>query len=76
MTRVVGTVCCIAAVVIAVINNDTYRWAIGVPVALAVIGVGLRIEVALASRSGHNSATRDVVSPVSRRMPPDGGGWA
>jgi hypothetical protein len=52
MTRVVGTVFCTAAIVIALINNDTYTWAIGVPIVLAVVGVGLRIEAVLSSRSG------------------------
>lgn len=47
-----GDVLSVAAVVIAVLSNDSYRWAIGVPIVLAVIGVGLRIEAALVSRSG------------------------
>jgi hypothetical protein len=51
-TWVAGSVLSTAAVVIALVNNDTYQWAIGVPVVLAVVGVGLRIEAALTSRSG------------------------
>jgi hypothetical protein len=46
-----GTVFCVAAIVVALVNNHTYQWAIGVPVVLAVVGVGLRIEAALISRS-------------------------
>lgn len=52
MTRAVGTVFCIAAIVIALVNNNTHTWAIGVPIVLAVVGVGLRIEAALSRRSG------------------------
>jgi hypothetical protein len=51
MTRTVGTIFCAAAIVIALVNNDTYTWAIGVPIVLAVVGVGLRIEAVLNSRS-------------------------
>jgi hypothetical protein len=51
MTRVIGTVFCAAAVLIALVNNHTYQWAIGVPIVLAVVGVGLRIEAVLVSRS-------------------------
>jgi hypothetical protein len=50
MTKLVGTIFCAAAIVIAVVNNNTYTWAIGVPIVLAVVGVGLRIEAALSSR--------------------------
>jgi len=52
MTRVLGTFLIIAAIVIGLINNDTYQWAIGIPVVLAVVGVGLRIEAAPTSRFG------------------------
>jgi len=49
----VGLVCIVAAIVVALTNNDTYQWAVGVPIALAIVGAGLRIESAiLASRSG------------------------
>jgi hypothetical protein len=51
-TRFVGDILSAAAIVIAVLSNDSYRWAIGVPIVLAVVGVGLRIEAALISRSG------------------------
>lgn len=52
-TRVTGNVLCGAAILIAIISNDTYRWAIGVPIVLALVGVGLRIEAAMRlSRSG------------------------
>lgn len=51
--RVVGDYFAAAAIVIALVNNDTYQWAIGIPIVLAVVGVGLRIEAAiLVSRSG------------------------
>jgi hypothetical protein len=50
-TRVVGDVLTVAAIVIALVNNDTMQWAIGIPIVLAVVGVGLRIEAAV-SRSG------------------------
>jgi len=46
-TRLVGDALSVAAVVIALVNNHTIQWAIGVPVVLAVVGVGLRIEAAL-----------------------------
>jgi len=45
-TRLVGDALSVAAVVIALVNNHTIQWAIGVPVVLAVVGVGLRIEAA------------------------------
>jgi hypothetical protein len=45
--RVAGNLLCAAAILIALVNNDTYRWAIGVPIVLAVVGVGLRIEAAM-----------------------------
>jgi hypothetical protein len=49
----VGDYFAAAAIVIALVNNDTYQWAIGIPIVLAVVGVGLRIEAAiLVSRSG------------------------
>jgi hypothetical protein len=50
-TRAAGGVLIAAAIVIALINNDTYKWAIATPIVLAVVGVGLRIEAAI-SRSG------------------------
>ena len=50
-TRVVGDVLTVAAILIALVNNHTIQWAIGIPVVLAVVGVGLRIEAAI-SRSG------------------------
>ena len=53
---VVGNVLAAAAIVIAVINNGTYKWAIGLPIVLAVVGVGLRIEAALTSRWSSDSA--------------------
>ena len=46
-TRVVGDVLIVAAIVIALVNNDTVRWAVGMPIVLAVLGVGLRIEAAI-----------------------------
>jgi hypothetical protein len=46
-TRVVGDVLTVAAVVIALVNNHTIQWAIGIPIVLAVAGVGLRIEAAI-----------------------------
>jgi hypothetical protein len=53
MTGLAGNVLLAAAIVIALVNNDAYQWAIGIPVVLAVVGVGLRIEAAiLISRSG------------------------
>ena len=53
MTRVVGDVLSAAAVLIALVNNGTYQWAIGIPIVLAVVGVGLRVEAAiLRSRPG------------------------
>jgi hypothetical protein len=48
----VGDVLSAAAILIALINNDSYRFAIGLPIVLAVVGVGLRVEAALISRSG------------------------
>ena len=50
-TRVVGDILTVAGIVIALVNNHTIQWAIGVPIVLAVVGVGLRIEAAI-SRSG------------------------
>lgn len=50
-TRVVGDILTVAAIVIALTNNHTIQWAIGIPIVLAVVGVGLRIEAAI-SRSG------------------------
>ncbi len=52
VTRVLGSVLIVVAVLVALISNDTYQWAIGVPVVLAIVGVGLRIEAVLTSRSG------------------------
>jgi len=50
---VVGDLLSFAAILIVMLSNDSsYKWAIGVPIVLAVIGVGLRIEAALVSRSG------------------------
>ena len=46
-TRVAGNLLCAAAILIALVNNDTLRWAVGIPVVLAVVGVGLRIEAAI-----------------------------
>jgi hypothetical protein len=51
MTRITGTVFCAAAILTALVNNHTSQWAIGVPIVLAVVGVGLRIEAVLVSRS-------------------------
>lgn len=62
VTRVVGTAFCVAAILIALINNHTYQWAIGVPLVLAVVGVGLRIEAMLTSRSQEDTAGRTVPS--------------
>jgi hypothetical protein len=45
--RIAGSILIAAAIVIAVVNNDTYRWAIAVPLVLAIVGVGLRIEAAI-----------------------------
>jgi hypothetical protein len=56
-TRVVGDVLVVVAVVIALVNNDTIRWGIGVPIVLAVVGAGLRIEAAI-SRSGSTAPPR------------------
>ena len=47
MTRVVGDVVIALAMVVALVNNDTVRWAVGMPIVLAVVGVGLRIEAAI-----------------------------
>jgi hypothetical protein len=47
-----GDILSAAAIVMALVNNRTYQWAIGVPIALAVVGVGLRIEAVLVRRSG------------------------
>jgi hypothetical protein len=47
----VGDVLTVAAIVIALVNNHTIQWAIGIPIVLAVVGVGLRIEAAI-GRSG------------------------
>ena len=49
--KLVGGVLSVAAIVIALINNDSAQWAIGVPVVLAVVGVGLRIEAAIGRSS-------------------------
>jgi hypothetical protein len=46
-TQVVGGVLIVAAIVIALVNNHTTQWAIGIPIVLAVVGVGLRIEAAI-----------------------------
>jgi len=46
-TWVVGNVLTVAAIVVALVNNDTIRWGIGIPIVLAVVGVGLRIEAAI-----------------------------
>ena len=46
-TRVVGDILTVAAIVIALVNNHTVQWAIGIPIVLAVVGVGLRIEAAI-----------------------------
>jgi hypothetical protein len=51
MSQVVGDVLLGAAILVALINNDSIKWAIGVPIVLAVVGVGLRIEAALVSRN-------------------------
>jgi hypothetical protein len=51
-TRFVDGFLSFAAIVIALVNNDTYQRAIGVPVVLAVVGVGLWIEAVLSTRSG------------------------
>lgn len=51
LTRL-GNVLIAAAAVVAIVNNHTYQWAICVPIVLAVVGVGLRIEAVLTSRSG------------------------
>ena len=59
MTRVLGTFLIIAAIVIGLINNDTYKWAIGIPVVLAVAGVGLRIEAALTADLANTRSRRD-----------------
>ena len=49
----VGDVLSAAAILIALVNNGTYKWAIGMPIVLAVVGVGLRVEAEiLSSRSG------------------------
>jgi hypothetical protein len=50
-TRVVGDVLTVAAIVIALVNNHTIQWAIGIPIVLAVVGVGLRIEAAISRSS-------------------------
>jgi hypothetical protein len=50
-TRVTGNVLTVAAILIALVNNHTIQWALGMPIVLAVVGVGLRIEAAI-SRSG------------------------
>jgi hypothetical protein len=55
--RVVGDVLVVAAIVIALVNNDTIRWGIAIPVVLALVGVGLRIEAAI-SRSGKSATSR------------------
>lgn len=46
-TRVVGDVLTAVAIVIALVNNHTVQWAIGIPIVLAVVGVGLRIEASI-----------------------------
>jgi hypothetical protein len=51
-TRVLGDVLIVAAIVIAVISNHTIQWALGVPLVLAVVGVGLRIETAISRAAG------------------------
>ena len=48
-TRVAGDVLTVAAIVIALVNNHTIQWAIGIPIVLAVVGVGLRIEAAIST---------------------------
>jgi hypothetical protein len=53
----VGDVLTVAAIVIALVNNDTIRWGIAVPIVLAVVGVGLRIEAAI-SRSEESATPR------------------
>ena len=50
-TRVVSDILIVAAILIALVNNHTIQWAIGMPIVLAVVGVGLRIEAAI-SQSG------------------------
>ena len=58
-TAVVGTVLIVAGIIIGVISNGSNQWGIGVPIALAVVGVGLRIEaVILTSRSGEDLSVR------------------
>lgn len=49
--RAVGDILIVAAVVIAVISNHTVQWAVGVPVVLAIAGVGLWIEAAISRSS-------------------------
>ncbi|HSR85230.1 MAG TPA: hypothetical protein VLM11_13730 [Streptosporangiaceae bacterium] len=46
-TRIVGDYLSGAAIVIALVNNDTLKWAIGLPIVLAIVGVGLRVEAAI-----------------------------
>ena len=54
-SAVVGTVLIVAAIVIAVTSNHSNQWAVGIPIALAVVGVGLRVEAAiLSSRSSED----------------------
>jgi len=50
-TRFVGEILTIAAIVIALLNNHSIQWAIGIPIVLAVVGVGLRIEAAISRSS-------------------------
>jgi hypothetical protein len=47
-----------AAIVIALVNNDTFKWAIGLPIVLAIVGVGLRVEAAITTS---RSASEDAV---------------
>jgi hypothetical protein len=49
-TRLAGDVLSVAAVLIALVNNHTIQWAIGTPIALALVGAGLRIEAAILTR--------------------------
>jgi hypothetical protein len=66
--RAVGDVLTLAAIVIALVNNDSIQWAIGVPIVLAIAGVGLRIE-AVISRSrlaACSGLTRFLTRPHTR----------
>jgi hypothetical protein len=53
-TRVVANVLIVAAIVIAVISNHSVQWAVGIPIVLAIVGVGLRIEAVLTRRSAED----------------------